>query len=336
MYMQNQNNGVYRNGIAYGNEKRLTVLRCYIRNNGCIASTARDNFCSDSYVRAVVSRFVQTGELEHRQGHGNGGQRVPEHVRIYLETLVTVNPTLYIREIRQLLQDDLALPDQDTPCEASICRWLAEDRLTLKVAARIPMERFTQVNMQRRQAFVAWRRHINPEQIYFTDETGFDFHVDRRDLGRAPEGHVLPQVGFRNPGQKWSALATIGWNGLVNVLPIHGNFNREICDNCFRNYMAPFMRRGTYLVMDNASIHNEADLRAIFAPLGITVVKLPPYSYDFNPIELVFGLVKSRLRRQPNAVADNPALTIMDGFLSVSAATVRNFYRRCWRAGEGP
>ncbi|KAI8488152.1 hypothetical protein Bbelb_342700 [Branchiostoma belcheri] len=261
MYMQNQNNGVYRNGIAYGNEKRLTVLRCYIRNNGCIASTARDNFCSDSYVRAVVSRFVQTGELEHRQGHGNGGQRVPEHVRIYLETLVTVNPTLYIRELlRQLLQDDLALPDQDTPCEASICRWLAEDRLTLKVAARTDGE-------------------IHPDGIWVERQKGMFYH---------------------------------------------------------RNYMAPFMRRGTYLVMDNASIHNEADLRAIFAPLGITVVKLPPYSYDFNPIELVFGLVKSRLRRQPNAVADNPALTIMDGFLSVSAATVRNFYRRCWRAGEGP
>ncbi|CAH1268949.1 Hypp4044 [Branchiostoma lanceolatum] len=329
MYRLNQNGGVYRSGTAYGNEKRLTVLRSYRSTNGCIARTARDNFCSETYVSSVVTRFVQTGELEHRQGHGDGGQRAPEYVRIYLETLVPVNPTLYIRELRQLVQDDLNLPPQDVPSESTICRWLAEDRLTLKVAARIPLERFTELNIQRREEFVEWRSHINSERIYFTDETGFDFHVDRRDRGRAPEGHQLPLVQFRNPGQKWSALATIGWNGLVNVLPIHGNFNREICDNCFRNYMAPFMERDSYLVMDNASIHNEADLVAIFAPLGITVVKLPPYSYDFNPIELVFGLVKSRLRRQPNAVAGNPALTIMDGFMSVSEVSIRNFYRRC-------
>ncbi|KAI8518869.1 hypothetical protein Bbelb_021260 [Branchiostoma belcheri] len=315
MYRLNQNRGVYRNGAAYGNEKRLAILRSYMNNNGCYVNTAREHYCSENYVKKVVSRFVTTGELEHRQGHGGGGQRAPEFIRIYLE-------------------DDLQLQDVDTPSESTICRWLAEDRLTLKRAARVPMERYTVVNIERRRAFVRWCRHVNPADVYF-DETGFNFQTDRRNQGRAPEGHVLPQVGFNNPGQKWSALATVGWDGLVNVLPIQGNFNREVCNNCFQIYKAPFMRRQTYLVMDNASIHYEADLQAIFAPLNITIVKLPPYSYDFNPILMVFGLVKARLQRTPGAIAENPALAIVDGFLTVSPDTIRNFYRRCWRAEEG-
>eukprot|EP00058_Branchiostoma_floridae_P025042 XP_002610532.1 hypothetical protein BRAFLDRAFT_65699 [Branchiostoma floridae] len=336
MYRLNQNGGVYRTGVAYGNEKRLAILLSYRNNNGCALRTAHEQSCSEGWVRSVVSRFVQTGDLEHRQGHGDGGRRSPEYVRVYLEALVTVNPTLYIRELRQLLKDDLILQDAETPSESTICRWLAEDRLTLKRAARVPMERYTVVNIERRRAFVTWRRHVNPEDVYFADETGFNFQTDRRGQGRALEGHVFAQVGFNNPGQKWSALATVGWDGLVNVLPIQGNFNREVCNNCFRTYKAPFMRRNTFLVMDNASIHNEADLQAIFAPLNITVVKLPPYSYDFNPIELVFGLVKARLMRTPGAIAENPALAIVNGFMTVTPDTIRNFYRRCWRAGEGP
>ena len=45
--------------------------------------------------------------------------------------------------------------------------------------------------------------------------------------------------------------------------------------------------------MDNASIHNDDRRAQILAQKNITMVKLPPYSYDLNPIEMVFGLVKA-------------------------------------------
>ncbi|KAI8487263.1 hypothetical protein Bbelb_350610 [Branchiostoma belcheri] len=157
------------------------------------------------------STGVVQRELGHRQGHGDGGQRALEYIRVYMEALV--NPTLYIRELRQLIQDHLALQ-----------RGLAEERLILKVAARIPIERFTTVNIQRRRAFVTWCRHVNPEQ-----------------------GSIIPVKS----GQLWQQWVQ-GWDGLVNVLPIQGNFNREVCNNCFHLYKATFMRRNTYLVTGNA------------------------------------------------------------------------------------
>ena len=74
------------------------------------------------------------------------------------------------------------------------------------------------------------------------------------------------------------------------------------------------MARDSFLVMDNASIHNERDLRNILAPKNITLVKLPPYSYDFNPIELVFGSAKMYVRRWPELLRASMPFAIVNAF----------------------
>ena len=73
--------------------------------------------------------------------------------------------------------------------------------------------------------------------------------------------------------------------------------------------------------MDNASIRNDDRLGHILAQKNITLVKLPPYSYDLSPIEMVFGLTKD---------IDNKAVRILQEYLSVfndiSAMAIQNFY----------
>ena len=65
------------------------------------------------------------------------------------------------------------------------------------------------------------------------------------------------------------------------------------------HYFLPLIEHDSFLAMDNASIHNERELRIILAAKNITLVKLPPSSYDLNPIELVFGFTKGYERRWP-------------------------------------
>ena len=72
----------------------------------------------------------------------------------------------------------------------------------------------------------------------------------------------------------------------------------------------PVLPNNCYVVMDNASIHNDDRLAQILAQKNITLVKLPPYSYDLNPIEMVFGLVYS-LRHKD---IDNKAVQILTCF----------------------
>lgn len=83
--------------------------------------------------------------------------------------------------------------------------------------------------------------------------------------------------------------------------------------------------------MDNASIHIERDLINILAPKNITLVKLPPHSYDFNPIELVFRSVKMYIRRWPELLSANMSFSIVNAFLQVGVRSVQKFYRKCWQ-----
>ena len=92
------------------------------------------------------------------------------------------------------------------------------------------------------------------------------------------------------------------------------------------HYFLPLIERDSFLVMDNASIHNERELRIILAAKNITLIKLPPYSYDFNPIELVFGITKGYVRRWPGLLRANVPFAIVNAFSQVSVKSVRNFY----------
>ena len=83
--------------------------------------------------------------------------------------------------------------------------------------------------------------------------------------------------------------------------------------------------------MDNTSIHNERDVRNMLAPRNITLVKLPPYSYDFNPIEFVFGNAEAYVKRWPEFLRVNMPFAIVNAFSQVSVRSVQSFYRKCWQ-----
>ena len=59
--------------------------------------------------------------------------------------------------------------------------------------------------------------------------------------------------------------------------------------------MLPFPQKNSVLVMDNARIHHNVKIISIVEEFGGRVLFLPPYSPDFNPIELAFSVIKSWL-----------------------------------------
>ena len=69
----------------------------------------------------------------------------------------------------------------------------------------------------------------------------------------------------------------------------------------------------------------------ILARKNITLVKLPGYSYDINPIEKVFGQAKAIARFTPGFLKENTMLAIVSAFEQISPLNVRHFYQRSWR-----
>lgn len=93
-------------------------------------------------------------------------------------------------------------------------------------------------------------------------------------------------------------LAAFRLGGLFAPLVVDGALNGDLFLAYVRQHLAPQLRPGDILVMDNLPAHKVAGVAAAVAAADARVVYLPPYSPDFNPIEQVFSKIKNELRRR--------------------------------------
>jgi transposase len=63
-----------------------------------------------------------------------------------------------------------------------------------------------------------------------------------------------------------------------------------------RDRLAPRLRRGDIVLLDNLAAHRAPEVRVFKEAQGATVKRLPPYSHDFNPIAPLWAFVKKRIR----------------------------------------
>ena len=84
---------------------------------------------------------------------------------------------------------------------------------------------------------------------------------------------------------RWLTMST-GWHAA----------NAERFVTWVERRLVPKLRDGDIVVMDNLGAHKDARVRVLLERAGATLVFLPPYSYDFNPIESAWALIKKRIR----------------------------------------
>ncbi len=169
---------------------------------------------------------------------------------------------------------------------------------------------------------------IDPQRLVFIDETGANTKMTRR-YGRARRGQrVIGKV----PHGHWKTttfVAALRHDGLTAPLVVDGAMNSDVFLAYVRQELAPTLREGDIVVMDNLAAHKKAGVREAIESRGATLVYLPPYSPDFNPIELLFAKLKWLLRsageRTIGALWDRLG-QLIDQFSSGECA---NYFRHC-------
>ena len=129
----------------------------------------------------------------------------------------------------------------------------------------------------------------------FLDETWASTRMARTS-GRAPRGARLVATV---PHGRWRITTFVGAlraEGLVAPLVLDGAIDGPTFLAYVRRVLAPALRPGDVLVMDNLSSHKVAGVREAVEEAGATLLYLPPYSPDLNPIELAFSKLKHLLR----------------------------------------
>ena len=85
---------------------------------------------------------------------------------------------------------------------------------------------------------------------------------------------------------------------------VDGPVNADVFTAFVAQVLCPALRPGDMVVMDNLSSHKGPSVRALIEAAGATLLYLPPYSPDFNPIENAFAKLKALLRKAAERTID--------------------------------
>ena len=146
----------------------------------------------------------------------------------------------------------------------------------------------------------AWRLmvagEVDAERLVFVDEMGTNVSLTPL-YGWSRRGERAFGSTPRNWGKNLTLLASITHRGLEPCLAVEGATTREVFEAYLERALAPSLRTGQVVVMDNLSAHKGSRVREIIESAGCELVYLPPYSPDLNPIEEAFSKVKGLMRR---------------------------------------
>ncbi len=150
----------------------------------------------------------------------------------------------------------------------------------------------------------------------FIDETWASTKMARTH-GRAPRGERLRSPVPHGHWKTTTFVAGLRNCGMVAPMVLDGPINGVAFQAYVDQVLVPELRPGDIVVMDNLGSHKGAGIRAAIEAAGASLLYLPPYSPDFNPIENAFAKLKAMLRKA--------AARTVDGLWSVIGRSIDTF-----------
>jgi transposase len=134
------------------------------------------------------------------------------------------------------------------------------------------------------------------DRIVYIDETGNDTYL-YREYGRSKRGEkVLGIISGRKYKRTGIVAAQMG-RSILEPLQYEGTMHSALFETWFESRLLPALPPKAVIVMDNASFHRKSKLFTLAEKAGHTLIFLPPYSPDLNPIEKFWSWLKRQLRK---------------------------------------
>ena len=118
-----------------------------------------------------------------------------------------------------------------------------------------------------------------------------------RLYARAPKGERAYGQAPRNWGKNITLIASLSTEGVGAAMSVEGATDGAAFETYIEHFLAPTLKDGQVVVMDNLQVHKSRRVKEIIEGAGAEVLFLPPYSPDFSPIEETFSKVKGILCR---------------------------------------
>ena len=169
---------------------------------------------------------------------------------------------------------------------------------------------------------------VRVEDLVFIDEAGVNLAMTRL-YARALKGQRAYSTRPNNRGKNQTMIGAITLTGLISALTFEGGTNGNAFRAFVEQVLVPNLWQGACVVMDNFSSHKVEGIAAAIEAVGATLIYLPPYSPDFNPIEQFWSKVKSIIRaiapRTKQALDD----AITTAFAQASLKDIKHWFAHC-------
>jgi transposase len=159
----------------------------------------------------------------------------------------------------------------------------------------------------------------------FIDETGASTKMARRH-GRAPRG---TRCRAPVPHGHWKTTTLVGalrLEGMTAPMVLDGAMHATAFLAYVEQVLVPTLKPGDIVIMDNKPVHKPTAVRQAIEKVGAELRFLPPYSPDFNPIEMAFAKLKAFLKRIAARTLDDLWGAIAQAVDIFTPADCRNFF----------
>lgn len=155
----------------------------------------------------------------------------------------------------------------------------------------------------KRAAWAEAQPRLDPDRVKFVDETWASTDMARR-YGRSPRGRRLVGTVPHGHWKTTTFVAALCATGMTAPMVVDGAMTGDLFAAYVEQVLAPALAPGDVVVMDNLAAHKRPRVRELIEAAGGTLLLLPPYSPDLNPIELAFSKLKSLLRKAGKRTVD--------------------------------
>ena len=178
---------------------------------------------------------------------------------------------------------------------------------------------------------VAWRAdqaQWNAQSLVFIDETGANTKMTRCYARSLRGRRVIDKVPYGH----WKTTTFLGAlrvDGLTAPLVVDGPMNGPLFRAYVEQHLAPTLRAGDIVILDNLPAHKVAGVREAIEAVGARLAYLPPYSPDLNPIEQWFAKLKTLLRAAAARTIDALEQTLAQLLGQFTTTECQNYFRHC-------
>ena len=267
---------------------RQRVIAAIEGGLSCRAAAQRFGVSASSAIRWRAQERREGDVRPKRQGGDRHSQRIEAHAELILSA-VAAKSDITLAELQEGLKERGVAVAIGT-----LWRFFNRARSRAKKTAHAAEQRRSAVNAAR-EAWFEGQLDLDPTRIVFIDETAANTKMARL-YGRAPRGERCRAPVPHGHWKTTTFTAGLRYDGISAPMVLDGPMDGEAFLAYVEQALVPELRPRDIVIMDNLPAHKVHGVRQAIEAAGASLRYLPPYSPDFNPIEMAFAKLKAALR----------------------------------------